>query len=59
VDPIEEARIVAKLDIMLAKLDNIIQTCETQNQRIKNSAPASKQRTTAHASVHPYAKRDL
>jgi len=50
-DPTEEPRIVAKLDIMLAMLDNMIQTYETQNQRMKSGAPASKQPTTVHPPV--------
>jgi len=34
-DGIEEARIVAKLDIMLAMLHNMIQTYETQTKKRK------------------------
>ena len=34
-DPIEEAEIAAKLNLILAKLDDMIQSLDTPNQRMK------------------------
>ena len=58
-DPIEEAEIAIKLNIILALLDNMIQFFDTPNQKMKSGSPTSKQLTTAHPSVQPYARRDL
>ena len=47
-DSIVEARFAAKLNIIKAQLNNLIQTYETQNQKMKGGAPDSEQPTTAH-----------
>jgi len=57
-DPIKEAEIAPKLNITVAKLDNMIQFFDTPNQRMTSDAPASKQPTTARPPMQSYAKRD-
>jgi len=45
-DPIEKVEVAVKLNILLAKLDNMIQSFDTPNKRVKSGAPASKQPMT-------------
>ena len=58
-DPIEETWLIAKLVIIKATLDNMIQTCKTQDQRMKSSTPASEQPMPATPPpVQPNAERN-
>ena len=54
-----DLQLPAALADINAKLDNLIQTPDFHNQRMKKGAPASEQHTTEQPPLQPYTMCDI